>query len=160
VVGLSVGWFSVAFAVNALGLVTASAVNARLVRRVSPRRLLAGGVAVQVAASAALLVVGLLGATGPGTVLPLLFTAAACLGFTFGNATALAIGQVRRAAGTGSAVIGTAQYTVGALVTPLVGLAGDRALLPMAVTRVVASAVAAGALLVLTGPGPVAAAQR
>jgi DHA1 family bicyclomycin/chloramphenicol resistance-like MFS transporter len=151
VVGLSVGWFSVTFALNAFGLVAATAVNARLVRRHSPRRLLAGGVAVQLTASAGLLVAGLAGATGPEVVLPLLFVASSCLGFTFGNATALATGEVRRAAGTGSAVIGTAQYAVGALVTPLVGLAGERAMLPMALTMVGASAVAAAALGLLTG---------
>ncbi|HET8970206.1 MAG TPA: hypothetical protein VFN19_04035, partial [Candidatus Nanopelagicales bacterium] len=107
--------------------------------------------AVQLTASAGLLVAGLAGATGPEVVLPLLFVASSCLGFTFGNATALATGEVRRAAGTGSAVIGTAQYAVGALVTPLVGLAGERAMLPMALTMVGASAVAAAALGLLTG---------
>ena len=42
-----------------------------------------------------------------------------------GNAAALAMTQVRAVAGTGSAVLGFAQFGLGALVAPLVGLGGE-----------------------------------
>ncbi len=149
VVGLSVGMFSVAFAANAVGIMVTSAGNARLVGRVAPARLLAVAVGVQVCAAVALAVLFGLGVTAAAAVLPVLFVSAAVLGGVFGNATALALEQVRRAAGTGSAVIGVTQYGMGALVTPLVGLGGDRAALPMAMTMTACSLLAAVVLLAL-----------
>lgn len=74
----------------------------------------------------------------------------ATIGFTFANATALALSEVRYAAGTGSAVLGFVQYSLGATVSPLIGLAGDANALPMGAMMLTAAALSATALFVLT----------
>ena len=49
------------------------------------------------------------------------------------NATALALADHPRTAGSASALLGTIQFVIGALVAPLVGLAGTGTALPLAV---------------------------
>jgi len=151
VLGLSTVQYSMAFAGNALGLVAASAVSGGLVGRVSPLTMLRAGVGVLVVASAALLVVVLAGASRWG-VLVLLFVAVSSLGFVMGNATGLATGRVPRNAGTGSAVLGALQFGLGALVSPVVGLAGESDARPMAVTMVVVAALSLLSLWTLARP--------
>lgn len=149
VVGLSTGWFSVAFACNAFGIMAVSAANARLVKRVSPRRLLALAVIMLTVSSAVLLVLFAIGSIRAALVLPVLFVGVASLGGVFGNATALALEPVRHAAGAGSAVIGVLQYGMGAVVTPLVGIGGVMAAMPMAITMTACSVLAVLVLLTL-----------
>lgn len=146
VLGLSVGWYSVAFAVNALGIAAASAVNAKLVGRFSPSALLRTGVI-------ALVVIGLLlvlDATALGLpmwpTLVLLFASTASLGLVAGNATGLATDEAAGAAGTGSAVMGALQFALGAAVSPIVGLAGEFSAVPMAITMAAVALLAAGSL--------------
>jgi len=144
VLGLSVGAYSVAFAANALGLGLVAGLGTRLVDRVAPQRLLAVGVtAVAVLSVLLLLDVALLGLPRWPTLV-LLFLTISSLGLVFGNATTLATDEVAHAAGTGSAVMGALQFGVGAAVSPLVGLAGERTAVPMAVTMLV---LAVGAVL-------------
>lgn len=147
VLGLSVGWYSVAFAVNALGIAAASAVNASLVGRFAPATLLRAGIG-------ALVVVGLLlvlDATVLGLplwpTLILLFASTSSLGLIAGNATGLATDQAAGAAGTGSAVMGALQFALGAAVSPIVGLGGEHTAVPMAVTMAAVALAAAGSLL-------------
>lgn len=146
VLGLSVGWYSVVFAVNALGIAVASAVNAQLVGRFRPVALLRVGVI-------ALFVVGVLlvvDATVLGLplwpTLLLLFASTASLGLVAGNATGLATDEASGAAGTGSAVMGALQFALGAAVSPIVGLAGEFSAVPMTVTMMVVALLAAGSL--------------
>jgi DHA1 family bicyclomycin/chloramphenicol resistance-like MFS transporter len=63
-----------------------------------------------------------------------------CNGGVMGNAAALAMPQVREVAGTGSAVLGCSQFTIGAVVSPLVGLGGEHSALVPAVVMATASA--------------------
>jgi DHA1 family bicyclomycin/chloramphenicol resistance-like MFS transporter len=56
-----------------------------------------------------------------------------------GSSAALAMAQVRDVAGSGSAVLGFTQFTLGAIVAPLVGLGGeDSAVVPALVMAVAA----------------------
>ena len=57
-----------------------------------------------------------------------------------GNSAALAMAEVRPVAGTGSAVLGFAQFGLGALVAPLVGLGGESSAVVPALVMTVASA--------------------
>jgi len=136
VLGLSTVGYSIAFAANAFGLVVASAVSGALTGRLAPLTMLRAGVAVLVVDTVALLVVVLAGSPRAGVV-ALLFVAVASLGFVLGNATSLATGRVPHHSGTGSAVLGALQFGLGALASPLVGLAGESDARPMAVTMVV-----------------------
>jgi len=89
--GLSPQLFSVIFGTNALGLVTASQINGRLVGRVPPVRLLVAGLIATAAGGVALLSVVTIGGIGLVGILPSLFVVVSSLGFVMPNATALAL---------------------------------------------------------------------
>ncbi|WFN92310.1 multidrug effflux MFS transporter [Gordonia sihwensis] len=144
VMGFSPGMYSVLFAVNAVGIGIAGWTNNRLLGRFRPHALLAAGVAVLSAVGVAMLVVAL---AAPGVhwlLLVLMFCLTSSFGFTAGNATALALGEVRERAGTGSAVLGSLQFTVGAIVSPLVGIGGEASATPMAIVVFGCTVLAAG----------------
>jgi len=129
--GVSPQLFSVLFGANALGLVIVSQINGRLVGGVSMRRLLTVGLIATAGGGLALLAVvaadvGLVG------VLPTLFVVVSSLGVVLPNATALALSGQPSTTGSASALLGVLQYSVGAVVAPLVGLGGARTALPMA----------------------------
>jgi DHA1 family bicyclomycin/chloramphenicol resistance-like MFS transporter len=145
VFGLSPGWYSVVFATNALGLTLGSFANARLVTRIGARRLLTLGLGWQLVSVLVLLVLTATGALTVGAVLVLLWSSVTSLGFVMGNATSLALGRAEERAGTGSAVLGAAQFALAALVAPLVGIGGEDTVVPMAVTMAVCAVVAATA---------------
>jgi DHA1 family bicyclomycin/chloramphenicol resistance-like MFS transporter len=127
--GLSAQQFSAVFAVNALGLVLAGQLSARLVGCAGPERLLRAGIAANAAGGIALLALNHLGLAA---VLPTLFVVVASIGFVLPNATALALSGHRDTAGTASAVIGLLQFAVAGIVAPLVGLGGAHSAVPMA----------------------------
>jgi DHA1 family bicyclomycin/chloramphenicol resistance-like MFS transporter len=142
VLGLSSGLYGLDFAVNSTGLVLVNALNRRLLARHAPRTLLIAGLAAQVGFTSVLLAVVAAGVTAPVPVLVLLFLSVSCFGFLLANATALALAAVPHAAGTGSAIIGSLQFGLGAVVAPLVGLAGEHTAVPMAVAMLVLCAAA------------------
>ncbi len=146
VLGLSPGWYAVDFAVNSTALVIVGGLNARLVLRFAPVRLLATGVLTLLVTAFALLGLALTGLTRPELVLPLLFVVMAATALVFANGVGLAMDSVTTGHGTASAVIGAVQFGVGALVSPLVGLGGEHTAVPMAV---VMGACALGGLLCL-----------
>ncbi|WP_053738927.1 multidrug effflux MFS transporter [Nocardia sp. NRRL S-836] len=150
VIGMSAVSYGLLFGLNALGLIASSAVAARLLRRGNPRRVLATGVTWLLTAAAVLLVLALLPIAPVWLSVPIFF-AVASLGFVLGPATALALGSVPEAAGTGSAVLGAAQFGLGAAVSPLVSAGEGHSALPMAITIAVLAAIAAGACRVLVG---------
>ena len=131
--GISPQLFSIIFGTNALGLMTSGQVNGRLVGRVSPRRLLTIGLTATATGGAALLSVVTIGGIGLGGVLPPLFVVVSSLGFVLPNATALALSDHPRTAGSASALIGVLQFAIGATAAPLVGVAGPRTILPMSI---------------------------
>lgn len=143
--GLSSGAYAVAFGTNAAGLIVASIVNGQLAGRVDPQRVLAIATTALVVLSLALLGIVL---AGPSLwpVLVVLFLALTSLGFTMGNASALASREVRDIAGTGSALLGALQFALGALVSPLVGSSP----LVMAVVMVAASLLSLGTQAAVT----------
>lgn len=153
VLGLSPTQFSMVFAVNATGMVTAAIITTRLLGRVSARTLLIFGVAMLTTGGAALFcTAALLHSTNPAALLIPLFVAISSIGFIMGNATALAQGEVTKAAGTGSALMGAAQFGLAAIVSPIVGIAGPDSAVPMAVAIPTFGLLAALGLVLLTQP--------
>ncbi|MBB3603221.1 DHA1 family bicyclomycin/chloramphenicol resistance-like MFS transporter [Mycolicibacterium sp. BK556] len=146
-VGLTPMQYGTAFGVNALGMITVSAVSSRLTQTISSARLLGVGLVVTVAATLTLLTLVLTGAPVWLITIPI-FVAVACQGLILGNATALALSAVPRAAGSGSAGLGALQFGLGAAVSPLVGLGGEHTALPLAVVMVAVSVLALTAYLV------------
>lgn len=131
VFGLSSGAYSLAFTFNSVGLIVASAINARLVTRVDPATIL---LAAQVTMGGIILLLALTILTGVatiGTVLPLTFLFVMTIGFTLGNASALALTSITGAIGTAAALLGALQFTFGAVTSPLVGLGGEETAAPM-----------------------------
>jgi DHA1 family bicyclomycin/chloramphenicol resistance-like MFS transporter len=128
--GVSPQRLGVIFGVNALGLVIVAQIGGRLVGRVSPRQLLAWGSAGTAIGGLALLLVVVSG-VGLIGILPSLFVLVASLGLVAPNATALALAD-SPAAGSAAALLGVLQFSIGALVAPLVGTAGAISAVPMA----------------------------
>ncbi|ABK72843.1 multidrug effflux MFS transporter [Mycolicibacterium smegmatis] len=150
IIGLSPRAFSFTFGGCALAVAVSGVISARLVGRFGPRKLLLGGVSAMVVVAALMLLNVTVGGVVPAVTVALMACFMGTVGFTFANATTLAIGEVRHAAGTGSAVIGFLQYGLGAVASPLVGLAGEHSAVPMGVAMFTCAALAATALLVLT----------
>jgi DHA1 family bicyclomycin/chloramphenicol resistance-like MFS transporter len=144
--GVSPQLYGGIFALNGLGLVVCGQINAALVGRVTPARLLTFGVAVSAAAGLCLSTIVLIGGIGLAGILPCLFAVVASLGFVMPNATALALADHPHVAGSASALIGVLQFLVGAAVAPLAGVAGSESAVPMAVTIAVLGVGGVGAL--------------
>ncbi|MEV5710725.1 Bcr/CflA family multidrug efflux MFS transporter [Actinoallomurus sp. NPDC052274] len=148
--GLSPQAYSLIFAVNALGIVAAGQVSGRLVGRVPLRTLLAAGLGVSLAGGVAL-VVAIGGGLGLPGVLPALFLVVSAIGLITPNATALALtGRPPAMAGSASALLGLAQFVIGGVAAPLVGVAGSHTAVPMGVVIAALTAAALMAYLVLT----------
>lgn len=138
-IGLSTPMYGLAFAVNAIGLIVATAISSRLARRFSIRALTAAGLVISLAAVVVILVLTLTGAPAAWLMLPL-FLAIAPLGLVFGNATALALSAVPPAAtGAASAFLGLLQFVLAGIVAALVG---DGSTLPLALTMLASAVIA------------------
>ncbi|WP_448631539.1 multidrug effflux MFS transporter [Cellulomonas soli] len=116
--GLSSAQFSVLFAVNGLGLVGGAQVNAALVRRVSPIRIVRVVQPVSVSLTIVLLVLALTGAGGLPALLVVLWAILALVNFVPPNASALALSRHGQIAGTAAAFIGALQAGVSGVVSP------------------------------------------
>lgn len=156
--GASPQVFSLIFGMNALAIVLAGQVSARLVTRMGPRRILAAGLTSS-AAGGLLLLITVLTGVGLVGILPGFFLITASVGLILPNATALAVADHGDKAGSALALLGAFQYVVGAVVAPLVGIAGTGTALPMAVVIVALSLGALAACVTLTRPLPVVSAR-
>ena len=130
--GVSPQLYSVLFAMNGLGLIAGSQVNARLVGRFGPAYLLRAGLFAIAVSASALLVVVSVGGLGVVAVLVPMFVIVSSLAFVLPNSTALALNDHAAVAGTASALLGMGQFVIGAAVAPLVGAAGTESAVPMA----------------------------
>ncbi|MET8690406.1 multidrug effflux MFS transporter [Streptomyces sp. NPDC004732] len=145
VLGMGVGASSVAFSGGAVVATLSSAVGARLVGRVGPEALLRGGLTAMLAGSCALLVLAVGGLLPVAVCLPLLAVVCGGFGLVVANSAALALARVPGASGVGSALLGTAQSALGAVVAPLVGLGGEHTAVPLFCGMALCSATALAA---------------
>ncbi|GIE93138.1 multidrug effflux MFS transporter [Paractinoplanes rishiriensis] len=127
VYGLDEQQFALVFALGAVGLIGATQVNVRLLRRWSPPQILSRALLAGVAGSAVLLVFALTGFGGLAGVLVPLWLVLAMVGLVMPNAPAIALSRHSEAAGTAAAMLGAVQFGVGALAAPLVGAIGTGA---------------------------------
>jgi DHA1 family bicyclomycin/chloramphenicol resistance-like MFS transporter len=148
--GVSPQVYSVLFAMNGLGLIAASQLNARLVGRYGPGLLLRRGLASIAISAAVLLAVSIAGGLGVWAVLIPMFAIVSSLSFVLPNATALALTDHPSVAGTASALLGVIQFSVGAVVAPVVGAGGTDSAVPMAAVMTTA---AAGAVVARAAAG-------
>ncbi|MFJ4694804.1 multidrug effflux MFS transporter [Streptomyces sp. NPDC088766] len=153
--GASPQTFSLLFGVNSVGLVVVGQINGRmLVGRVRLERVLATGLGVVVLAATALLLMatGVFGAVGLVPVAAALFVLMSAMGVALPNAQTLALLRVRHSAGSASALLGTTSFAIGAVASPLVGVAGEETAVPMAVVQLVAAVVAVACFVGMCRP--------
>ncbi|MGY0003678.1 multidrug effflux MFS transporter [Micromonospora sp. I033] len=145
--GLDEQQFGLAFGAGAVGLITATQLNVRLLRRYTPQRILVSALAVGTAAGLVLVGFAATGVGGLAAVLASLWVVLAAAGLAMPNAPALALSRHGEAAGTAAALLGAVQFGVGALAAPLVGVLGTGS---VAMASVVAGGMAVALVVLLT----------
>ncbi|MGW0293121.1 multidrug effflux MFS transporter [Streptomyces tuirus] len=153
--GASPQTFSLLFGVNSVGLVVVGQINGKfLVGRVSLDRVLGVGLAIVITAATALLLMslGVFGEVGLVPVAAALFVLMSAMGVTLPNTQALALMRTKHAAGSASALLGTTSFLIGAIASPLVGVAGEDTALPMAVVQLAAALVALACFMGMCRP--------
>ncbi|MFN3542736.1 multidrug effflux MFS transporter [Rhodococcus sp. ANT_H53B] len=147
--GLDEQQFAIVFAAGAISLIGASQLNVLLLGRFAPVQIVLTALSFAVFAGAVMTVLAITGVGGmAGFVVPLWFVLGA-VGFVMPNAPALALSRHGEAAGGAAALLGAAQFGLGAIVAPIVGVLGNDAI-AVATTMVVTSAAALIALGVIT----------
>ncbi len=126
VFGVSAQVYGLLFGLNGLAILASNVVNGRLVRVHPPAVLLSYALRANATVGALLAIAGVSG-LGAAAIIPLLFAFAGTMGFIMANAITLSLEGERERAGSASAVFGFLQFTAGAAVAPLVGLAGTSA---------------------------------
>lgn len=126
--GLSIGQYSLTFALNGAGIIFANLMTAWLTRRIALERILGFGVLVQFGAAAFVLALVLTQNYALWLIIPALFVLVASFGFVFGAGTALAIEEVRENTGSALAILGSSQFFIGAVTMMAIGL-GDSAVM-------------------------------
>lgn len=136
--GASPQTFSLLFGLNSVGLVCVGQFNGKvLVGRVSLDKVLGTGLAVIALAAAGLLVMssGVFGRPGLVPVAAGLFVLMSAMGLVMPSTNTLALLRTPHAAGSASALLGTSTFLLGSVASPLVGIAGERTALPMALVQ-------------------------
>ncbi|WP_433549534.1 Bcr/CflA family multidrug efflux MFS transporter [Streptomyces sp. CA-294286] len=153
--GASPQTFSLLFGVNSIGLITVGQINGKLlVGRVRLDKVLAVGLAVITLAGLALLLMtsGVFGKVGLWPVAAGLFVLMSAMGLIMPSTNTQALMRTPHAAGSASALLGTSSFLVGAVASPLVGIAGEATAVPMAVVQLVCALLAVGCFLGLCRP--------
>ena len=123
--------FGYFFGAIAVGLVLASQLNGYLVRRIHPHAIFRVVLMVAAAAGVILLFTAKTGAGGFAGILIPLFVFVSCNGFSFPNATALALAPHGRVAGSAAAMLGCIQFGLGGLGGGLVSMLDNGTAMPM-----------------------------
>jgi MFS transporter, DHA1 family, multidrug resistance protein len=148
--GLDQQTFALVFGAGAIAFVAATQVNVVLLRRFSPQRILVWALAAATGAGAVFIVLSVTHTGGMfGFLLPV-WAILAMMGFVIPNAPAVALSRHHEASGTAAALLGAAQFGVGAAIAPVVGLMGNDEI-ALAVVMTAGVAIALLALLAVGG---------
>ena len=151
--GLSPVVYSIDFAANAGGMTLAALAAARLAGRVSTRTVIAVGQVAALAAGFAMLVGAIWFDTPLLVAIIAFFVLMTAQGLIGPNGGALASAEVPAHPGTGSAVLGFAQWVAAGVIAPLAGLGGDQTAVPMAVLMIICIGVSMVGLFVFRETG-------
>ena len=124
--------FGYFFGINALGLVLAAQVNARLVRHFSSDAIIRKVLAVQLVSGLILFAGAWTGFLQLYGIAALLFIYVSSVGCLFPNITAMAMAPQGARAGSASALIGVIQFGLAAASASLIGAANSGAAIPVA----------------------------
>ncbi|MFJ3964032.1 Bcr/CflA family multidrug efflux MFS transporter [Streptomyces sp. NPDC090036] len=153
--GASPQAFALLFGLNSVGLILVGQINGKLlVGRVSLDKVLAVGLGVVTASTVALLLMstGVFGKVGLTPIAAALFVLMSAMGVVLPNTNAQALMRTPHAAGSASALLGTTSFLVGAIASPLVGIAGEDTAVPMALVQLVCAVLALSAFFGLCRP--------
>jgi MFS transporter, DHA1 family, multidrug resistance protein len=151
--GLTPGQYATLFGTNAVGLIAASQVNRLSLAGAPIGAILARAVHVTAGAGVALVVIAAIGTWPWPTIAAGLFVFVASLGFVVPNATALALADQGRDAGTASALLGALQFGAATLAGLAVGTWHDGSALPVATVMAVCGTGALAAQIVASRAG-------
>lgn len=139
--GASPTVFALLFGSNGISLIIGSQVVGRMSHRVSEHAFLLFGLWLASLASIAVLVVAIVHGPLFALVIPLFFFVAA-IGITSTAAFPLAMESQGHMAGSAAALLGVIPFLLGAVVSPLVGIAGEDTAVPLGVIILFTSAAA------------------
>jgi MFS transporter, DHA1 family, multidrug resistance protein len=146
--GISPQLFSVLFALNGLGIILGSQLVKRLAGRMDERRIFRIGLLLAFITTAAILIVVLV--HGPFVALFIeIFLFAAAIGMIGPVSFTLAMESQGHIAGSAAAVLGTLQFALGAVTSPLVGIAGENSAVPFGITIFMTSILAVISYVIL-----------
>jgi DHA1 family bicyclomycin/chloramphenicol resistance-like MFS transporter len=143
---VSVALFPWLFGLNAIAIIGANQVNRFLLRRFTTDHVLARASLMAVGCGLALTAAAYTGLGERWTVLPLLFTVMASLGFMQGNTMAGALSVDPRRAGSISALLGAASFGAGALAATAAGLLHETPARSMSLVMMLSLAASAACL--------------
>lgn len=144
--GLDQQTFALVFGAGAVALIGATQLNVVLLRRWGPQAITVWALAASAAAGVVFVWLAAADVGGIyGFVLPV-WVILAAMGFVVPNAPAVALSRHPDAAGTAAALLGAAQFGLGAAVAPLVGVLGNDEL-ALAAVMTTSSVIALVALL-------------
>ncbi|UGB31517.1 multidrug effflux MFS transporter [Metabacillus sp. B2-18] len=138
VYGASADTFSIVFAINGIGIVIASQVTGKLSEWIEEKKLLLAGVFMSFTGGLSLLLLILL-KVELMFILPSLFLTVSSVGVVNTTSFSLALQNNRNIAGSASALLGVMSLLVGAIVAPLVGVAGEDTAVPMGIVIFISS---------------------
>ncbi|MFB6893195.1 multidrug effflux MFS transporter [Kitasatospora sp. NPDC056327] len=147
--------YSLLFGLNSLAIVASTQVNGRLLApRFAAAKLMLAGLVTAVAAGVALVLVTAVWDLGLVAVCASLFVVMAALGVVLPNSAARALSLVPpQAAGSASALLGTANFLCGAVVAPLSSLGGSPSAVLLGVVVLTCALLATASYLMLLRHG-------
>lgn len=146
--GISPQLFSVLFALNGLGIILGSQLVKRFSEQIGEHRIFRIGLLIAFITTAIILVAVLV--NGPFIALFLaIFLFAVAIGIIAPVSFTLAMESQGHIAGSAAAVLGSLQFALGAVTSPLVGIAGEESAVPFGVTIFMTSILAVIAYVTL-----------
>ncbi len=136
--GLSPQGFSLVFGANSVGIMIMSQTGARLARRHPPSRVLGIGLSLNLVGALGL-AVSTLAQLGLPFLVGSLFVMVSAVGLVLPTSSALALADYPDQAGAASALLGLGQFVLGAVVAPLVGVAGTGTAVPLGLVALTCS---------------------
>lgn len=146
--GVSSQIFSILFAMNGLAIMIGSQVVKRLAGRLTERSILRIGLSLSFVSTSAILIAVL--STGSlSAIFASTFLFAISIGIIGPVSVTLAMESHGQMAGSASAVLGTFQFALGAVTSPLVGIAGEHSAIPFGIVIFTTSLLAIVSYIVL-----------
>ncbi|MCH3963136.1 MAG: multidrug effflux MFS transporter [Clostridium sp.] len=140
--GLSAQQFSLCFAINGLGIVTMTQVTGHLAKKIPLNKILGVGLFISLLGS--LVLFGMTIINGPLiSILIPLFIVISSVGTITTTTGSLAMEPKGDEAGSASSLLGFMPFALGAIASPLVGIAGENTSVPMGIVILFCNAAAA-----------------